>query len=230
MANITIGGDGWPKVSLESAQGSIDMEAGATVDGVDISAHATDIDAHMPYITQSILIGQYDFGMPYVSEGTLALTADTIYFIAFFIPRTRTYDRIGVELTTNGAAGILVRLGIYNATSAHIPGALVLDAGTVVVDNGAAVLKTITISKQLIPGNYFMAVVSDGTPTLRACRIGNLTFLGHPGTTFTVNTINGGYSKASVGSAALADPAVTGLTLTATYLTPTVVLRVLTND
>ncbi len=190
--------------------------------------HEADIDAHMAEFTQSLLIGWYDYGVynP-LSGGSDAVVGNTIYFRPFFVPRARTYDRIAIELTVVGAGGTVVRLGIYRSSAAHIPTTLVVDAGTVAVDAGVAV-KTITISEQLTKGNYFMAHVSDGTPEFRSI-IPRITFLGAGTGGILDGRAHQGYTKAAVGIGALADPAVTGLTLTETELSP-VVLRVLTND
>ncbi len=193
------------------------------------TAHAADIDAHMAQAQQTILIGQGDYGGNRQSGGVAILVADTIYFYPFSIPRTRTYDRIMFELTTVAAGGKIGRLGIYLSSDAHIPTTLIDDTGTVAVDSGTDI-KLITISEQLTKGNYFLSFVSDGAPIVRWVLPVN-SFLG--GTVDPSGSFDGamiaGYSKASVGAGALADPAVTGLTKLV-RIVPTLGLRVLSND
>lgn len=83
--------------------------------------------------------------------------ADKIWYIPFLVPVVTTFDRIGVEVTTAQAASNL-RLGIYSDSSG-VPGARVLDAGTVASATTGA--KTITISQALSAGLYWLALKSD---------------------------------------------------------------------
>ncbi|MEU7170314.1 hypothetical protein ABZ949_02335 [Micromonospora tulbaghiae] len=85
----------------------------------------------------------------------------------FFVGQPRGFDRIGVEVTT-AAAATNVRLGIYADTGGGLPGALVLDAGT--VDASTTGTKELTISTGLLaPGEYWLAAVAQGgSPTFRA--------------------------------------------------------------
>ena len=72
------------------------------------------------------------------------------------IPTTITVDRIAVNIQGAGSAGAVVRLGIYESNNG-VPGALVLDAGT--VDTTSTGTKTITISQTLAAGYYYLAAV-----------------------------------------------------------------------
>ena len=100
----------------------------------------------------------------------LALTADTLYGVPFIVQRAQAVDRIAVEVTTLSAASS-VRLGLY-AESASVrgePGALLEDLGT--ISGGTTGIKALTISptRQLAAGVFFVAVVaSDGTVAFRA--------------------------------------------------------------
>mgnify|MGYP001592524472 FL=1 len=95
---------------------------------------------------------------------TLVVTAGRIYYLPIFVADPQTYIRIGAEVTVAGAAGKVIRLGIH-AWNKGVPGALVLDAGTIAAD--AVATAEITISK-LLQGWYFLTFVSDGAPTVRA--------------------------------------------------------------
>lgn len=110
-------------------------------------------------------------GIDMIGVGTgTALTVNQVRYFPTVVVTAITLDQLVVEVATAGAAGKLVRLGIYNADSDWQPTSLVLDAGTVAVDSTG--VKTISISQVLAPGRYLLALNSDGTPTLRLIRGG----------------------------------------------------------
>jgi hypothetical protein len=87
-----------------------------------------------------------------------AVTAGQTTYIPIFIPVTRTFDRIGVNVTTAAVAGTapVLRLGIYRDDGSHSrPGVLVLDAGAVTIT--ATGVQAVTINQQLTPGLYWLA-------------------------------------------------------------------------
>ena len=88
-------------------------------------------------------------------DGTIAHGVGDLIAAPFPVHSTMTFDRIGLEVTTSAASGV-VRLGIYG-DSDGIPGSLILDAGT--VDASTTGAKEITISQQLTPGMYYLAAV-----------------------------------------------------------------------
>lgn len=96
-------------------------------------------------------------------------TVNRLTAVPFFVPETKTYTRIGVNIDTAVASNI--RLGIYN-NGAGVPSTLVLDAG--VVSAGTTGLKEVTISQSLAAGTYWLAYVSDGTSQLSACQYGSV--------------------------------------------------------
>ena len=121
---------------------------------------------------------------------TLAISANTLYAIPFLVPKTQTYTVISLEVTTLAAAKS-IRMGIYTDTNGA-PDALVLDAGTVSVATTGS--KTISISQSLSAGWYWLVVVSDGTPTVRATSQTAIGMLGF--TSGTDTTIHVGFSVA----------------------------------
>lgn len=101
------------------------------------------------------------------SATATALVANTFYAAPFFTPVNFTADRITLNVTVAGAAGKLLRLGIYTATPAGLPDALLVDSGALAADTAAPFIASATISQALIAGQlYFLAVVTDGTPTV----------------------------------------------------------------
>lgn len=105
----------------------------------------------------------YDSGLA-ASYTTVALSANVLYAVPFLVPKTVTYSALVFEVTTQ-SAGNNARLGIYSDTNGA-PDALVLDGGTVSLTGTGA--KTVVISQSLTAGAYWLAYVSNGTPSVRA--------------------------------------------------------------
>ena len=98
-----------------------------------------------------------------VSLGVAAMT-----FQPLELPVECTADRIACEVTAIGSAGAVVRLGIYACNANGMPGALVLDAGTVAADDIAGI-KEITINQPLRPGRYWLCAATQvAASTLRS--------------------------------------------------------------
>jgi hypothetical protein len=104
------------------------------------------------------------------STTTLALTADLLYGVPFFVHSPLTADQIALNITTAAAGGKLIRLGLYGATAAGQPGALIVASGALAADPGAVPDPVAaTIAAALVPGRlYYLALVTDGTPTVTA--------------------------------------------------------------
>lgn len=111
--------------------------------------------------------GGYIQPWPVVAISTTALVANRLYALAWLIVRPLTIDRLALEVTGAGGAGTKARLGIYaNGTNLY-PGALLKDVGLVAVDGVAVVAATITGNLSLAAGLYWLALITDGTPTCR---------------------------------------------------------------
>ena len=175
--------------------------------GIDrYGSHAATLDAHTYNMQQKLKIGNYLIPFYTVSaSATLAMVADTLYLTPFFVARAMTIDRLAIQVTTAGAAGKIARLGIYKNSTNIYPGDLVIDAGTVAVDAIAVVAAT--INQVLTKGLYFMAAVSDGTPEVRRW-VPSFSPMG-TFSTFFENIVEV-YTKAAVGSGALANPCISG--------------------
>lgn len=154
------------KIGLSGGLVVPDLE---TLDGVDLSVHAADLDAHHSPRGEVYVVGQYITGAIVYAISTATVNANYMYTRPFHIDRNATFDRIGVEITTGGGAGKLLRLGIYSDNGAGYPGSLALDAGT--VDANAVAVAVITISKALTHGDYWLVAFSDGSPVVRGAYI-----------------------------------------------------------
>lgn len=106
---------------------------------------------------------------------TLALGADILYAVPFRLQGalpSGTVDRIGLNVTTAAAAGKLLRLGIYTATAAGLPDALLVDSGALAADTAAPFIALATIDQALTPGLlYFLTCLTNGTPTVTSVTV-----------------------------------------------------------
>jgi hypothetical protein len=100
------------------------------------------------------------------TASTAAFTANGLQSSPIWVPRAgQRVDRIAITVSTAAAASSIARLMLYLPDSNGLPGALLLDAGTVPVDTIGD--KEITIDQTLPAGLIYGAVVSDGGPTLQ---------------------------------------------------------------
>ena len=111
-----------------------------------------------PYFISGAWYGPLGF---YEASGG-AVTNERLRGCYFPVTTDVTLDRIGISVNTAGAAGSVIRLGIYRDDGAIGPDALVLDAGT--VDSTTTGRKEITISQALTPDNYWLMLAGQGTP------------------------------------------------------------------
>ena len=156
--------------------GDITMAGAQKVDGIDISTHAADLDAHTRNIFEVVDTAQYICSVNATpSDAEVALVANKLYFAPLVVARKMTLDRIAIFVHTL-ADGTSIRLGIYNLNATLQPSSLVLDAG--VVDASTTGLKEITISQQLTKGIYALAFVSDGTPSIHSSSGGGYSIWG----------------------------------------------------
>lgn len=149
-------------------------------------------DAPGIYLAQLVHVSGRYYGSPLLTAlTTLVLAANTLYGVSFYVPRRATYTSINIEVTTL-AGGTSICLGVY-ADNNGVPAGRLLDAGT--VSSATTGGKTITISQILEAGWYWLALVSDGTPSVRAgSQIGAMGWLGFTSGTDVMNHI--GWSAA----------------------------------
>lgn len=143
--------------------------------------------------------------------GTVAMAANTLYGVPFYVPNGSTYTGLVAEVTTTVAAAT-IRMGIYQ-DSQGAPSTLILDAGTVsAVTTGG---KTIAISQYLPAGWFWLAAVSNTIPNVRCIATTNaLPTLGFSSGTDT--SFHVGYSVA-FSFAALPNPFTGGGALMASH-------------
>lgn len=137
-----------------------------------------------------------------------AYTQGVLCFTPMMLAVGRTADRIGIEVTVGGTASVSVhRIGIW-ADSNGVPGALLVDAGTVATDTFG--MKEVTISQALAANTvYWLGVAQQGAPatnaTVRVCVTQG------PHMTDSLPTFPpSGYAATSISGAFASNPTVTG--------------------
>lgn len=156
--------------------GNIAMAGAQTVDGVDISDHAADPDAHhseevaagrakSATVTYLQLVGLYDK----CDIDLKTMTADVIYYQPMVVRTPITIDGIVIEVTTAASAGKLGRLGLFKADTDWQPTDLVKDAGTVAIDANAVKTASFT-AIELQEGRYLLAFNCNESVVLRGLR------------------------------------------------------------
>lgn len=135
-----------------------------------LAAHKLDLDAHTRNYMETFRVGGYKLGHSMGLVGTVALVTDRLYASLFVVERDITINGLIMEVTTL-AGGTSIRLGIYNVGANFAVGTR-LNNGDTINSGGEGVLKA-TFAQALTKGVYFLAFISDGTPTVRTHRVYN---------------------------------------------------------
>lgn len=142
--------------------------------------------------------GNYQFAFGASGSGAgAALSNNRVYLVPFLATAETTYTRIGVDVTSLVASST-VRLGIYSSVNGKAD-TLLIDAGT--VNGDTAGVKEISISHTLPAGVYWLALVSNLGPTLRASGMLSPFFAAVRGTSLLSSA--GTYAYYVAGSASL---------------------------
>lgn len=127
------------------------MDKGTYIDGSGVP-----IVRHRPAATKLITNRYYMTSGPITATGTI-MQLQWQYFVPYIVEEPHTFTQLGLNVTTAGAAGATLRFGLY-ADNNNIPGALIVDTGTVAADTTG--FKSATISAMLAPGLYWKSVSS----------------------------------------------------------------------
>jgi hypothetical protein len=130
------------------------------------------------------------FAMTSTATTTLAMTNNTSYWIPFGVNRNITVNAISINVSTAG--GTSETVGIYNSNLTNLyPNTLL---GSVTLDTTTTGFKTGTLATAitLTPGIYWIALASNGAPTLTALAVGSLLPLAYSATTAVTHYRNTG--------------------------------------
>lgn len=100
--------------------------------------------------------------VPFGAPATLVLIANRTYYVPIDCTVATAIDRVGTEITGAGAAGSVLRLGLFNDSGNGIPGTVNADWGTVI--GTAAGVVSIVIAKTLPLGRSWLAITGQGAP------------------------------------------------------------------
>lgn len=148
----------------------------------------------------------YYYG-PGGGRSTTTMTAGLLTFVPFWVGTATNFSMIGAEVTTAGAAGTALRLGIYRDSGKGLPDALILDAGK--VDAATTGPKELSIAQALSPGLYWLAALAEvGAPVVRTVSAVGLTPVGAGSlATATGASSQSGHYRSGVAPGALPVPA-----------------------
>lgn len=108
--------------------------------------------------------GRYYFGgLANYNIGSLALSANTVYWVPLIIPERVTLTKIGCRVTSAVAASH-VSVALYKVSAGGI-GNYIIDSGS--LSSASTGDKEGTISTQVEAGIYVLGVNSDSTPTIQ---------------------------------------------------------------
>ncbi len=110
---------------------------------------------------------------------TLAMTNNTSYWIPFMVNRNTSVSAISINVATAG--GTSQEVGIYNSNPNNLyPNTLL---GSVTLATNTTGLRTGTLASAitLTPGIYWIALASNGAPTLTALNLSSLLTLAFSG-------------------------------------------------
>jgi len=136
---------------MGGSNGTSPVNLSAGTKDVFVDALAEDFGfSDMPHRT-----GQY-YAAPFVSATNPTIAKDQLRVLPIWIPQTATYTRIGVNCT--GVSTAVFRPGIYASdATGNLPGALVVDAGT--ISTASTGFVEATISTVLRRGWYWVGGV-----------------------------------------------------------------------
>ena len=114
-------------------------------------------------------IGTMDFAGVTGSGG---FSLNRLYYSIIWVPKTTTFDRIGISTSTSHATNpTTIRLGIYNINKTDgTPSTVALDAGTLNISGASAFYEITGLSIQLNRGFYY-GVCNTGANTINCYRM-----------------------------------------------------------
>lgn len=132
--------------------------SGAAVQHV-MSASDIQLALRVTELQPGLLSGAYYQSQFATSQGVTGLTNNNLRAAPFTVFGRTSFSGLVLEVTTAGPAGAAMRLGIYADDGTGYPGALILDAGTVLADSTG--FKEIAITQALARGLYWLVAVGE---------------------------------------------------------------------
>jgi hypothetical protein len=115
------------------------------------------------------------------STTTLGMTNNTSYWIPFAVNIRTTVSAISINVTTASTSSSQT-VGIYNSNLTNLYPNTLLESVTLATTTTGVITGTLTTAITLTPGIYWIALASNGAPTLTALAVGSLVPLAYSGT------------------------------------------------
>ena len=100
------------------------------------------------------------------SAGSLVLVADRAYAVPFAAGVDADIESVKFYVTVAGAASTLAKVAIFSVGADGLPGIKLAESADVAVDSIG--IKTASFTRFRPPPRFFVGLVSDGAPTVRA--------------------------------------------------------------
>jgi hypothetical protein len=114
-------------------------------------------------VGSSVAAGAMYLSTGSTTKGTATRSNGNVYLTPLYLPRACMLDRIGVEITSPGSSGAVVRLGVWAADPiSGLPTTLLLDAGT--LDGTLTGFLELTINLNVGPGLIWVGAAGQGAP------------------------------------------------------------------
>lgn len=149
------------------------------------------------------------------AQTTGAIVANRLYAMPFVVPKRVWIDGLAFNVTTAGTGN--ARIGLYESDGRGYAGKLIADSGNISIASTGVKTYLPSGGILLTPGLKFLAIVSNGTPTLRCHAVGGLiVVLGSPAALGTASIL-GFYAAHTFAALPAAFPAL-GAVMTAAPL------------
>lgn len=179
----------------------IDFTPAGSIVATDVQAAIEELDATPAVLGMRPSLKSGDYARCLGALNGTTLTALKCYWMPLDLERDISVDRIGTYISGGGGVGTVLRFMIYGDTDG-VPDTLILDAGTVNANSTGPA--EVTISQALDAGRVWLAMVSDGTPSVAAFQFGGV--VGANDLTEVTNTGKSCYT-ATLASTAAPSPA-----------------------
>lgn len=149
-------------IRSSNSDAAVDFSAGTKVIVNDWSAqHA---NASFGITGPTLIANHYHSRGDQVLTLPVALVADFLYTVPLFCSEPDSFTILAAHVTT-AVGGTNIRMGLWEALSTGLPGALVAESASL-SSASTGKKETVGLTINLLPGTYWMGVVSDGAPTV----------------------------------------------------------------
>lgn len=104
------------------------------------------------------------------AASTLLMVADRAYAVPFAAAVDADIESVKFSVTTAATSGVQAKISIFSVGSDGLPGIKLAESSGVAVDTLG--IKTASFTRFRPPSRFFVCILSDGAPTIRASSLG----------------------------------------------------------